>query len=594
MYWQNLITILRLVASLVSLFFIGYAPAYFILLYKKRGGTNFTGLAGKFFIFFISFYLGLFISSIYLITLSLAGIKFSFEAVWIFSLVFFLFFLSTIIFRVQKNNRNFIRLEDSDLLMNLNKPDSEHSKCVKRRFSFISDKNSKKLQYYRFEPGEAMLFRKKCTENTVFAIMVFLIILNTLAVLFFTWLFPVRFWDAISCWSLKAKAFFTDGSILPFYTQHNYDFSHLSYPLLIPLAQAWEYIWMGTLNETLVKTIFALFYISLIFIIYYLFRQRSGKAYSAIATFIISGLPIVMDHGYIEYTNLVFAVILLAGVYFLRLSVEGSNSLGYFHPEGPASTFEKTDGNIKSSTPNVRHLMLAAVFFAILASVRSEGMLFLIIFFIIAAAINLFWLGAEIRKRNTKNKLVKEKSSEITTTESSKVISIQNKQIMQIIISIAFPVIIVVLLLVPWMVLNRQAAMPGLSVEWAPVVLALKNDWRAALASFDWRNAFTAITGQLVYSKYDSVRAFFGSSYGIIWVAMFMVACFNIKRLFTRFKWIYPFFILAGFISVFLSLGFIDEFAWSTDRYLLHLLPLTYYWIFNNLPLFKGKADIQV
>ena len=562
MYWQNLITILRLVASLVSLFFIGYAPAYFILLYKKEGGTNFTGLAGKFFIFFISFYLGLFISSIYLIILSLSGIKFSFEAVWIFSLVFFLFSAASAVLQALKNRKNLF--------------------------------NSIDAQDKRTGPGEVMLFRKKGLENTVFAIAVTLIILNSLAVQFFTWLFPVRFWDAISCWSLKAKAFFTDGSILPFYTQHNYDFSHLSYPLLAPLAQAWEYIWLGSLNETLVKTIFILFYISLIFIIYYLFRQRSGKAYSAIAAFIISGLPIIMDHGYIEYTNLVFSIILLTGAYFLRLSVEGSNSFGYFHPEGPASTFEKTDGNIKSYVINVRYLILAAVFFTILASIRSEGMLFLIIFLIMAAVINLFWLGAEIRKRNTKNKLVKEKSSEITTTESIKVISIQNKQILQIIISIVFPVIVAVLLLVPWMVLNLQAAMPGLSVEWAPVVLVLKNDWRAALASFDWRNAFTAITGQFLYSKYDSVRAFFGSSYGIIWVAMFMVACFNIKRLFTRFNWIYPFFILAGFISVFISLGFINEFAWSTDRYLLHLLPLTYYWIFNNLPLFKGKANIKV
>jgi len=170
----------------------------------------------------------------------------------------------------------------------------------------------------------------------------------------------------------------------------------------------------------------------------------------------------------------------------------------------------------------------------------------------------------------------------------------KNTRILPIITSIASPVIIAVLLLVPWMVLNHRAAMPGLSVEWTPVVLALKNDWRAALTSFDWRNAFTAVTGQLVYSKYDSVRAFFGSSYGIIWVAMFVVACFNIKRLFTRFNWIYPVFILAGFISVFISLGFINEFAWSTDRYLLHLLPLTYYWIFNNLPLFKGKENIKI
>ena len=85
-----------------------------------------------------------------------------------------------------------------------------------------------KFERFKNDPG---------TINGIKSIIIILIAVNCLAVLFFALLFPIRFWDAISCWSLKAKAFFIDKNIFTFYLDHDYGFAHNSYPVYLPLIQ---------------------------------------------------------------------------------------------------------------------------------------------------------------------------------------------------------------------------------------------------------------------------------------------------------------------------------------------------------------------
>jgi hypothetical protein len=96
---------------------------------------------------------------------------------------------------------------------------------------------------------------------------------------------------------------------------------------------------------------------------------------------------------------------------------------------------------------------------------------------------------------------------------------------------------------------------------------------------FSLKNAYGAFLGEFLFSKFDSARAFLGSSYGIAWVILAAMAVFNFKKLFKAFNWIFFIFLSAGFTALFIALGFIPEFAWSTERYLLHLFPLAYFWI---------------
>ena len=481
----TIMDLIRLLSAIISLFFIGYVPVYFLLLKNNSSALKFRSISGRMFVFFISFYTGMLVTSIYLAILSMTGFKYSLANISIFSTVFF---IASIYLFIRK-----------ELLISKSK--LEVSKVDKEK------------------PGK------------IFYIFVFLIFINFLVVLFFTLLFPIRFWDAIACWSLKGRAFFIDSSIVPFFKSHDYQFAHLSYPLYLPLIQTWIYIWMGKINENLVKVIFPLFYLSGLFILYYLFRQKYRRVIAIIYVFIFSALPVVMDHGYIEYTNLIFAIILMLAVYFFYLSVPQNSSVAVIDPE----------------TKN--YLLLSTIFFGILAQIRSEGLFFLGIFLIISLVLNI--------KINYYSRTI---------------------------LAIVTPILFSLLLMTVWIVLKYKLNIQFLSREWLPVLTSGQRNNIFGQEIFSFSQALKALFSEFIFSAFDSTRAYLGSSYGVLWGVLFIFSVLNIKKLFKNFNWIFFVFIAAGFIVLFLSLGAIVDFTWSTDRYVLHLLPLTYFWILYNLP----------
>jgi len=496
--------LIRLLSAIISLFFIGYAPVYFLLLKNNSSALKFRSISGRVFVFFISFYTGMLVASIYLAILSLTDFKYSLANIGIFSTVFF---IASIYLFIRKE------LLISKSKLGVSKVDKENS-------------------------------------GKIFYIFVFLIFINFLVVLFFALLFPIRFWDAVACWSLKGRAFFIDASIIPFFKSHDYQFAHLSYPLYLSLMQTWIYAWMGKINENLVKVIFPLFYLSGLFIFYYLFRQKYRRVIAIIYVFIFSVLPVVMDHGYIEYTNLIFAIILMLAVYFFYLSVPPKGSVAAIDPE----------------TKN--YLLLSTIFFGILAQIRSEGLFFLGIFLIINLVLNIVFI--------TKDK----KASTALSVSNFKKINYYSRPILAIITPILFSL----LLMAVWIVLMYKLNIRFLSREWLPVLTGGQQNNIFGQGIFSFSQALKALFSELIFSAFDSTRAYLGSSYGVLWGVLLIFFVLNIKKLFKNFNWIFFVFIAAGFIVLFLSLGAIVDFTWSTDRYVLHLLPLTYFWILYNLP----------
>jgi hypothetical protein len=71
-------------------------------------------------------------------------------------------------------------------------------------------------------------------------------------------------WDGLFNWELKARYSFLDFGILPqsYYSSPGRAFSHPEYPLAIPFAELWLYLWMGEPHQFWVKTLFPLFYIA--------------------------------------------------------------------------------------------------------------------------------------------------------------------------------------------------------------------------------------------------------------------------------------------------------------------------------------------
>jgi hypothetical protein len=518
--------LIRLLSAIISLFFIGYAPVYFLLLKNNSSALKFRSISGRVFIFFISFYTGMLIASIYLAILSLTGFKYGLANISIFSAVFF---IASIYLFIRK-----------ELLISKSKLGKGHDiKTVCGN-------------------GKGWKLGKKA-NRTIFYIFIFLIFINFLVVLFFASLFPIRFWDAIACWSLKGRAFFIDASIMPFFKSHDYQFAHLSYPLYLPLMQTWIYTWMGKINENLVKVIFPLFYLSGLFIFYYLFRQKYRRAIAIIYVFIFSALPVVMDHGYIEYTNLIFAIILMLAVYFFYNYIKGVSHTSLAVP--PKCSVAAIDPETKS------YLLLSTIFFGILAQIRSEGLFFLGIFLIISLIFNIVFI-ARIKKAST------------APSVSNFKINYYSRPIL----AIVTPILFSLLLMTVWIVLKYKLNIQFLSREWLPVLTGGQQNNVFGQEIFSFSQALKALFSELIFSAFDSTRAYLGSSYGVLWGVLFIFFVLNIKKLFKNFNWIFFVFIAAGFIVLFYSLGAIVDFTWSTDRYVLHLLPLTYFWILYNLP----------
>jgi len=553
----TIMDLIRLLSAIISLFFIGYVPVYFLLLKNNRLALKLRSISGRVFVFFISFYTGMLIASIYLAILSMAGFKYSLTDISIFSTVFF---IASIYLFIRK-----------ELLISKSKSGKDYDiKIIYANGRGFITKHSKESGFLMDSDKLGVSEIDKENPGKIFYIFVFLIFINFLAVLFFALLFPIRFWDAIACWSLKGRAFFIDASIIPFFKSHDYQFAHLSYPLYLPLMQTWIYAWMGKINENLVKVIFPLFYLSDLFILYYLFSKKYKRVIAIIYVFIFSALPVVMDHGYIEYTNLIFAIILMLAVYFFYNYINGASQISLSVPQN--SSVAAIDPETKD------YLLLSTIFFGILAQIRSEGLFFLGIFLIISLVFNIVF----IYKIKKTYKSFKTETGKTTAPPISKFKKINYYS--RPILVIVTPILFSLLLMTVWIVLKYKLNIQFLSREWLPVLAGGQQNNIFGQGIFSFSQALKALFSELIFSAFDSTRAYLGSSYGVLWGVLFIFFVLNIKKLFKNFNWIFFVFIAAGFMVLFLSLGAVVDFTWSTDRYVLHLLPLTYFWILYNLP----------
>jgi hypothetical protein len=73
-------------------------------------------------------------------------------------------------------------------------------------------------------------------------------------------------WDGLFVWEFKARLAAMSGGIVPqaYYQDPAMAWSHPDYPLLLPLSEAWFYMWLGRPHQHLVKILFPLFYLAMI------------------------------------------------------------------------------------------------------------------------------------------------------------------------------------------------------------------------------------------------------------------------------------------------------------------------------------------
>jgi hypothetical protein len=109
---------------------------------------------------------------------------------------------------------------------------------------------------------------------------------------------PVDLWDAVAYWDLKARAFFTDGGIVPFVTDRYYDWAHLDYPQLVPLAGTLVYLCIGAPHEAVQVVPVGFFAALLIQFHGVLRREAAGRLAALVLTAGLALMPNVLFWAY--------------------------------------------------------------------------------------------------------------------------------------------------------------------------------------------------------------------------------------------------------------------------------------------------------
>lgn len=651
---MGILQLLKLIPAIASFIFIGYPFSYFLLVRSRLAASDieaylrYKTIYGSLLNIIISFFIGTLVSTIYLNILSLLGISFSFLNVAVFSGVFLI--ISIFIFAKYKR-----RLLDVAKFSAANIDNVDFLKF--RRIKIINTKSGQDLkQEYNFEqlslkkPDFKTRFEKfknaPGTRNTIKTIVIILIAINFIAVLFFTILFPIRFWDAVSCWSLKAKAFYIDKNIMTFYQNHDYVFAHNSYPIGLPLIQTWIYIWLGQVNENLVKIIFPIFYFSSVFLVFNFFRKKFGELLAGVLAFIFSSIPIIMDHGYIEYTNLLFSTVLFIAVYFFSTYI--SNEIAeinesttrkqgiiedvsyYFFDKKTRMSFDfkihndldsvfkgkPSNGNMtfngkgshKTTIPfadtsikglnmlsidryrKYSHLYISSIFFALLCLVRSEGIIYCALFLLICFSVYFFGLSRKAALKRKFKKVLISFSDPYETEDYREWKGRINARFIKngdtpytalklFLKKLFLPLLFLSAINLPWFVTKSMLNLPFSSTEWQ---MMINNGINNSMTVEGIKRALSAFTAELVYSSYDSTRAFLGSSFGPVMIILLILFVMTIKKAFTNGGLVFFLFTSLSFISTFVSLIFIKEFEGSIERYILPGFFLAFYWIFSN------------
>ena len=169
---------------------------------------------------------------------------------------------------------------------------------VKLYYSFKSGIAKKIRARNNFKIKDFFVERKKLFKKISVAEWLFIIFMILLCFImsFVCLLMPMYTYDSRATWGLKAKIFFHKQTIFTddFLDPYRYHYN-TPYPILIPLVENFFYNMLGSVDDYLVKIIFVLFYIVLLFFLYitqkkYFFTTR---LHSLIFTSVFVSLPLL-------------------------------------------------------------------------------------------------------------------------------------------------------------------------------------------------------------------------------------------------------------------------------------------------------------
>jgi len=126
---------------------------------------------------------------------------------------------------------------------------------------------------------------------------------------------PMDSFDSIGNFAFKAKLFFFQRYIpYELFAKKSMDIQHPDYPLLLPLSETWVALFLRRWNDVLIKTLFPLFFVAMLIILYFCLRRFTGKRIALSATFLLATIPHFVNYATIGYAD--FALALFASASF--------------------------------------------------------------------------------------------------------------------------------------------------------------------------------------------------------------------------------------------------------------------------------------
>jgi len=177
--------------------------------------------------------------------------------------------------------------------------------------SYLSIKNKSLITRLGWKFGASRL-------SLIEIALLILIVFKVFYAFAITMIKPVINVDAFASWSLKAKVFFIEQSLmLDKSSKYFLGFGHMSYPLNLSLIETWIFNVLGYWNDQLVKVIFPLFFISLLLILYCALNRVCSRTFSLLGVYLICSLPMLLYHATSEYMDLPLSACFSASIFLI-------------------------------------------------------------------------------------------------------------------------------------------------------------------------------------------------------------------------------------------------------------------------------------
>jgi hypothetical protein len=138
-------------------------------------------------------------------------------------------------------------------------------------------------------------------------------------------------WDGLFNFEIKARLIFENSPSgrfpLAYLSDATRAWSHPRYPLLVPFAEFWIYAWLGRVDQTAIKVLFPLFYLSLVGLLCGTVRRIAGERLS-LATGVALGLlpPLTLLPGAVSgFAEVPLAAAFAGAVGFALIGLRTSN-----------------------------------------------------------------------------------------------------------------------------------------------------------------------------------------------------------------------------------------------------------------------------